>query len=1064
MASSLVSFSLSFSSLPALRAYVLSFSGTAALNAPYRFEVTALAETAVLEALGPEEFFAGVATLKIADGSRPPSEPGRPSAWAGAWHGIVTSFGTGASAGAWTALEVTLEPAVSRLRGQIQNRIHLDASSPDIVRDSLEFGGIPSNGMRFLTRPGAYPKREFVLQYGEDLLSFVLRTLEREGMGLSWDQTGGGDVAVFTDSNAHFPGLEDGRGELVCNASALSGLSPEGGSAQLFGLRRSVRVPRASVRLKDYNWENPNRPLEVKLPVAPWGRGEMYLYGENFATEAEGGRLASLRREEELCSCESWTAESDLPGLAPGLTLKAKGVAGPAREATFLVTALESSGTQAGRLSSGLGIDPAAFGQAGDDRRPALMQKVTLSRLDRAWRPRRVTPRPRISGSVTAWIDGAGSGELPEIDLWGRYKVLLPLDVSGRPNGKASSWIRMAQPSVGAGYGQSFPLTPGAEVLLTFVDGDPDRPVISGAVPNAETGAIVNSASPHVSGIGSKGGGGLLFGNSPEKQHVSLTSGTDRGSFVLAGGSPTSGAMSADILTSSSLANTAKHIFSSENTSGYSYSISASESFMNGILTLITAARTSAGLVSYAGGAVESAGKGYGNETVEESGALVKQVSGIIDDCGDFVNIIAQLAFKGVDFISKYREKKKHAMDVPLPPPIPPDTNIISIRADTEGGHSEWLSKKPFGGKGWRRNLLMWSAFMKPLRELARAATDTFEDFQSPSDVKNETMKQGIRTVSAVARAGSVLGDLVTAAMLMHTMRKSFNKEPVGLVMENRDSYVNILANTYGAFGARGPLLLESMPNQILVAEQYRLSRRDHDDSMDKTVASEADGKVPKGGFLESNAILLRGELVRTLCNEASVMARKVVAVRCPERIHLVAGSDKQPELYDYMPPQKHAAAMLVENDYDRGFAKGVDIEALDKGARVRVMCADDSGSIALTQGIGKGGKTADARRIMLDSKGMEFADKDGGSLTIIKKEVKLASTDNVRLYLSDKEASLLQDNNNSLRFSSSSGQLQHGTGLKLKGAQTQMELSAGGFLVDTKGKSEINGSIIKLG
>ena len=85
-----------------------------------------------------------------------------------------------------------------------------------------------------------------------------------------------------------------------------------------------------------------------------------------------------------------------------------------------------------------------------------------------------------------------------EIDDLGRYKVILPFDQSGNAEGKASRWVRMAQPYAGANYGMHFPLHKGAEVLLTFVDGDPDRPIISGSVPNPDTMSPVTGGNQDV--------------------------------------------------------------------------------------------------------------------------------------------------------------------------------------------------------------------------------------------------------------------------------------------------------------------------------------------------------------------------------------------------------------------------------------------------------------------------------------------------------------------------------------------------------------------------------------
>src|SRR5262249_13130680 len=116
------------------------------------------------------------------------------------------------------------------------------------------------------------------------------------------------------------------------------------------------------------------------------------------------------------------------------------------------------------------------------------------------YRPPRMTAQPRIHGTMHAHIDGVGSDEYAEIDELGRYKVRLPLDVAGAARGQASQGIRMAQGYAGPNYGIHFPLHKGTEVLLTFIDGAVDRPIISAAVPNAATPSPVK-AENHWDGL-----------------------------------------------------------------------------------------------------------------------------------------------------------------------------------------------------------------------------------------------------------------------------------------------------------------------------------------------------------------------------------------------------------------------------------------------------------------------------------------------------------------------------------------------------------------------------------
>jgi type VI secretion system secreted protein VgrG len=126
------------------------------------------------------------------------------------------------------------------------------------------------------------------------------------------------------------------------------------------------------------------------------------------------------------------------------------------------------------------------------------------------YRPARVTPRPRIHGLVTGMIalgaHGAVGGRA-QLDDDGRYVVQLHFDtVVHEGEEKASHPIRMAQPFAGPNHGMHFPLRPGAEVVIAFLDGDPDRPIIVGSVPNAMAPSATTSANSHQNRIQSATG------------------------------------------------------------------------------------------------------------------------------------------------------------------------------------------------------------------------------------------------------------------------------------------------------------------------------------------------------------------------------------------------------------------------------------------------------------------------------------------------------------------------------------------------------------------------------
>src|SRR5262245_35052404 len=131
--------------------------------------------------------------------------------------------------------------------------------------------------------------------------------------------------------------------------------------------------------------------------------------------------------------------------------------------------------------------------------------EVRAIRADTQFRPRRATPWPRVHGLVGAVVDGEADSEYAQIDEQGRYKVKLKLDESDLRGGKASTWVRMIQPHGGSVEGWHFPLRKGTEVVLAFLGGDPDRPVIAGVAPNAHTPSPVTGLN-HTTNVIQTGG------------------------------------------------------------------------------------------------------------------------------------------------------------------------------------------------------------------------------------------------------------------------------------------------------------------------------------------------------------------------------------------------------------------------------------------------------------------------------------------------------------------------------------------------------------------------------
>ncbi len=409
-----------------------------------------------------------------------------------------------------------------------ENELFLDQSVPEIIEEILKQAGLTSRDYEFKLT-GNYPKWEYICQYRETDYNFISRWMEREGIYFFFDQTDEGEKLIITDtSSAHQDLPEDS----TIYYSPPSALVPTEEEVIKAFVCRQRRLPK-KVILKDYNYRKPSLEIKGEATVDPEGKGEVYLYGEHFKTPEEGNHLAKIRAEEMLCREKIFYGESTAPHLRPGYYFQLEDHYRDSFNQKYLVVEIEHEGSQAGLLLAGLSEELTE-----EEQDLIYHNRFVAISADVQFRPERKTPKPRFYGTMNAKIDASGDGKYAEIDEWGRYKVILPFDMKNKGGGKASRWIRMAQPYAGAGFGMHFPLHKGTEVILTFIDGDPDRPIIAGAVPNPETMSPVTSENQTQCIIRSGGGNQIHMEDQDGKQLVKLYSPTANSSIRIGAPNP----------------------------------------------------------------------------------------------------------------------------------------------------------------------------------------------------------------------------------------------------------------------------------------------------------------------------------------------------------------------------------------------------------------------------------------------------------------------------------------------------------------------------------------------
>ena len=508
-------FTFESKALPKETFSVVRFSGEEGLSTLYRFEILLISEEQDLDIAAVLQHPATF-TIKnrFANGPELP------------FHGILSAFEQLHQFGTYTFYRTELRPKLWWLTQTHHNQVFLDQKIDQFAAAVLQDGGLPQ-GMDFEFRlQDRYDPREYVCQYGESHFAFVSRWMEREGIYYWFEQGESSEKMIASDTHiAHTPlsghekflysppsGLDDTRQDKVI---------------QRFSLKQTP-MPK-NVLLKDYNYMKPSLDLEGKAQVREQGRGEVYLYGEHFPNRSEGQRLAQVRSEAYICREKVFNSQSTVPAVRPGYLFNLERHYSNGFNRAYLTTSVHHEGSQEQYLVSGLGVN-------GVEDHQGLFYRNTFTCIpgDIQYRPERMTPKPRIAGSLSAKIDAAGSGKYAELDEHGRYKVILPFDLSGRKDGKGSTWVRMMQPYAGQGMGFHAPLHKGTEVLLSFIEADPDRPVISGAIPNPETPSPVHDANQTQVRLVSGSGNVMHMEDQEGRQRILLHS-PDTGSFIRMG-------------------------------------------------------------------------------------------------------------------------------------------------------------------------------------------------------------------------------------------------------------------------------------------------------------------------------------------------------------------------------------------------------------------------------------------------------------------------------------------------------------------------------------------------
>ncbi|WP_349886112.1 type VI secretion system tip protein VgrG [Pantoea ananatis] len=453
---------------------VLAFEGDEALSTPFSYRIEF---TSADHAISKEMMLMKAASLTL----QAPVDQGygiRMQQAVRVIQGVVSGFERLSTSRDETRYALTLRPRLALLDRSHQNAIYQDMSVPQIVEKILR-GRHNMRGQDFLfSLSKEYPRREQVMQYGEDDLHFITRLLGEVGIWFRFttDTRLNIDVVEFYDSQQ---GYEKG---LTLPSVPPSGQHSQGEEA-VWEMECHHSVVQKQVSTRDYNYRQATEDMNARVDVT---RGDTTTYGEachyadnylaagsahdrNPAPES-GAFYARIRHERYLNGQTRVRAVTGCPTLSPGRVVKVTGGYEVAEVFAqgVVITAMRSHA----RRDEGFGVH---------------FEGIPDS-TDFSFRPEPGS-RPVMAGTLPARVTSTTENDsYGHIDKDGRYRVNMLFDRDNWETGFESLWVRQSRPYAGDTYGLHLPLLAGTEVAIGFEDGNPDRPYIAGALHDSAHG------------------------------------------------------------------------------------------------------------------------------------------------------------------------------------------------------------------------------------------------------------------------------------------------------------------------------------------------------------------------------------------------------------------------------------------------------------------------------------------------------------------------------------------------------------------------------------------------
>ncbi len=439
------------------RLRVMQFSGTEAMSSPFEFQLKLACEN---QSLDFSDVVGKTALLTLVGETAPRFV-----------HGIICRFEQVNELHRHAIYHASLVPQTWRLKHRHDCRIFQDQTTEAIIKKVFESAGIASDHFRFALS-NSYEPRNYCVQYRESDWAFVSRLLEEDGIFYFFEHHEDKHVLVMGDSVAASKPISGGE---LLPFRRPAGFVVDEDHVQRF--RFAEEIQPGTVSLRDFNFKKPDLSMHADGKAAVDADLEVYDYPGEYqhpgdGTSAKGKRLAKLRLEEWQAGRKVGQGESDCERFLPGSLFTLSEHSRADYNARYLLTSVGHYGHQPQVLD-----EEASSGDFNYSNNFTCISEKT------PFRPPRLTPRPQVRGVQTAVVVGPGGEEI-YTDEFGRVKVQFHWDRQGSRNERSSCWIRVSQLWAGETWGAMFIPRIGQEVIVDFIEGDPDRPIITGRVYN----------------------------------------------------------------------------------------------------------------------------------------------------------------------------------------------------------------------------------------------------------------------------------------------------------------------------------------------------------------------------------------------------------------------------------------------------------------------------------------------------------------------------------------------------------------------------------------------------